>query len=137
MKAFLMSFAALLLMLTITCSGQTTKDYYIKWSPNPAADSTINYEVYWQTQPNNSGWAIVDGAEWTAGLQTYFKASIPHVKGQVTDYSYKITVPLSGGWQIAGIIANNGIRSVVGASSAIKVDKKPGKPTNVRIEQVP
>lgn len=137
MKSIISFLAVLIIALTVTCSGQTTKDYWIKWSPNPAADSISFYEVYWQTQQNNSGWGIVDGAEWTSGLQTYFKATVPHVKGQLTDYSYKITVPLAGGWQIAGIIANNGIRSVVGASTAVKVDKKPGKPTNVRIEQNP
>jgi len=138
MRTLLSLVIMLLITLTLTCNGQTTKDYYIKWNPNPTTDSVSYYEVYWQTLPNNSGWAIVDGAEWTVSLQTAcYKANVPHIIGQVTDYSYKITASLAGGWQVAGIIANNGIRSVIGASTAIKVDKKPGKPGGVRIEQTP
>ena len=137
MKTFFSSILVLLVMLVVTCNGQTTKNYYIKWTPNAVTDSVLYYEVYLQTQTTNSGWAIIDGAEYTAGLTTYFKANVNTIAGKTTDYSYMVTLPLSGGWAVAGVIANNGIRSVIGASSSKKIDKKPGKPTNVRIDENP
>ena len=137
MRTFFALFAILILAITVTCSGQTAKDYYVKWSPNPAADSVLYYEVYLQTQTNNTGWALEDGAEYSTGIQTYFKVNIPHVIGKTTDYVYTVNLPLSGGWAVAGIIANNGIRSVLATSTSNKIGKKPGKPSNVRIEDNP
>jgi len=127
----------ILVIVSISCFAQTTKDYYVKWSPSVASDSVSYYEVYLQTQATNSGWALIDGADWTAGIQTYYKVNIPHIVGKTTDYSYTVNLPLSGGWAVAAIIANNGIRSVLGVSPATKLSKKPGKPTNVRIDTNP
>lgn len=137
MRTIFSFIAMMLIVFAVTCGAQTTKNYYIKWNPNAVTDSVLYYEVYLQTQAVNSGWAIVDGAEYSAGLTTYFKANVNIIPGKTTDYSYMVTLPLSGGWAVAGVIANNGIRSVIGASSSKKIDKKPGKPGGVRIEENP
>ena len=120
-----------LLLFTVTIFGQTTKQYDIKWNAAASIDSVKYWEVYMEKRAVNSGFTIVDGMEYVAGLETFKLANVTNT-GQ-TAPSYTFTVPTDGGWMVAGVIANNDIRSQLGASASTKNAKKPGKPTGVTI----
>lgn len=131
MKLFSGFLLGLMLFATMLTFGQTTKQYDIKWNAAVSADSVKYWEVYMEKRTVNSGFTIVDGMEYAATLETFKLANVTNT-GQ-TAPSYTFTVSTDGGWMVAGIIANNDIRSQVGASTSTKNAKKPGKPTGVTI----
>lgn len=127
------SFLLVLMLFSVSIFGQSTKTYNIKWDPAVVSDSVKYWEVYFEKRATNSGFTLVDGMEYTTGLDVFKQSSVVINTGQAAPF-YTITVNTDGGWMVAGIIAYNDIRSQLGASASTKNAKKPGKPTGVRIE---
>jgi hypothetical protein len=134
----LLLFSFLFVALTFSVFAQTTKTYQIKWAPNPVADSTKGWSVYLEQRTTNTGFVLVDNMDYATTIDGFYKADVLNT-GQTTECVYEINLPLDGKFSVAGIIAyaKDGTKSPVGTSTITKISKRPGKPTNVRIELKP
>jgi len=137
MKAFFSFFVIFLIFSVINCA-QTTKDYEIYFTANPALDSVKAWSIYLEQKSNNGTFLIQDGMEYTTLMDPSYEGEIMNT-GQVGEVIYPITLPMNGQWVVPGVIAytKEGIPSQVGASGSIRIAKKPGKPGGVGIREKP
>lgn len=95
--------------------------YEISWDSNGDVDY---WEVYVETRVNKGNFTIRDGNNYKPALKKYFIRNVYY--GATDSPKMKITIelPLSEKFVKVGIIANNGVRSKIGASKPLKMKKK-------------
>ena len=129
---------ALVMVISLACFAQATKVYQIAFNTSPITDVVAGYSIYLEQRAMNSGFVLVDGMDYSATIDAFYITDIANT-GQTGEIVYEITLPLDGKWSVAGVIAYaaDGLKSPVGASTSVKIAKRPGKPTGVVIRPKP
>lgn len=107
-----------LFLFIAACSSDKT-DINIVFTPNPAADSIKYWEIYLEHRPVSSGFTIQDGMEYNEKkLKQFYLGKIYNSEIELIRYPTSVKKE----YVKVGVIANNGIRSILAASDVIKIN---------------
>ena len=137
-NSFFCLFAILMVVFASSVFTQSTKIYQITWDAPPVTDEVTGWSIYLEQKAVNASFIIQDGMDYSTTLDQFYKGDVLNT-GQTGTIIYEVSLPLDGKWSVAGIISYTveGTKSPVGASSAVKITKRPGKPTNVQLKPAP
>ena len=108
----------MLLVLTTICFSQATQ--IISWDAN---NNVKYWEIYVEVKYINQNFVIQDNDNYSDKYKKLLVGTVDNT-GQTGRITYKIKLPLNNKWVKVGVIANNGVRSKVGASKPTKLKKK-------------
>lgn len=103
--------------LFISCSSDKT-NIEINFKTSEMQDSVKYWEIYLEHRSSNSGFTIVDGMEYNDNLQSFYLGRIYNNGASLIKYPTNVEKE----YVIVGIIANNGLRSLLAASNIIKIN---------------